>query len=66
MLRYFVPILLRYTAFDASLLDLVQPFLDWHVLLRVTVEDWTILPFFVDRLEVKWLDFERIEHRGVV
>lgn len=64
MLRYFVPILLGYAAFDTSLLDLIQPFFDWHIFLRVAVEDWSVFPFFIDRLEVERLDFECVEHRG--
>jgi hypothetical protein len=65
MLRYFVPILFRYAAFGTSLLDLVQPFFDRHILLWIAIEDWSIFPVFIDGLKVERFDLECVEHDGV-
>lgn len=62
VLCYFVPVFLWHTSLDTSFLDLVQPLLYGGVFVGVTVENWRVLPFLEDWLEVERLDFKRAEH----
>ena len=66
MLGYFVPVFLRYPLRDTSRLNRVEPLFDWEVLLRVPREERTICPFSVDRLKVEELNFEGVQHNGVL
>jgi hypothetical protein len=64
-LANFVPVLLRDLALEAAFLYLVQPCVNWGILLRIAKKTWWVLPGLEDGLEVEFFQFECVEHGGI-
>lgn len=62
VLSNFIPVLFRNLPLLASRLDLIQPFVNWHIFLRVALKDRTVGPAGEHWLQVVWFDFEGLEH----
>lgn len=62
VLGNFVPVLLWHFPFDTASFDLMQKVINGHVLLRLAVEPWRVLPSLVDELQVELLDLECFQH----
>lgn len=63
MLGDFVPVLLWYLAFDTARLDFLEPLVDRHVFLGLSIKHGRVSPGLVDGVEVEFLDLECLEHR---